>query len=321
MGEGVMSVTAISRVFWTNISDLTYKDKYGKMVNVGACTCKIVLLAIADNSNDYGENSWQSFDTLATKSSLEKRSVMRAVKALCDNKYLVVNGISEYGTNNYAINMGVLGQQPPRRRRGASDAESLANMESDVPDASASDSGAVASDSGATTSDVKSPEPYLTIPEPSLTRALSPKDYEQVNKKVDAMIENSRRASWSGREKMPEPIRELLDMYVELTGQTPTKGKLMDWMATASEWMEIGIIKNDLQKAYERSREGNGFAVVRPGSLTATAGAFAGERRVKGQPSKKIELPPGTEDWDYIIDDDGKMYKKHKITGEEVKGW
>ena len=165
-----MSVTGTSRVFWTNIPDLTYKNKFGKIVKVSACTCKMVLLAIADNSNDYCENSWQSFDTLATKSSLEKRSVMRAVKALCDNKYLIVNGISEYGTNNYALNVALLGEQPPRRRRGASDAESLVKMGSSDPDASTSDSEAIASDSRAITSDVKSPESSLTIIKPCITQ-------------------------------------------------------------------------------------------------------------------------------------------------------
>jgi hypothetical protein len=153
----------MSRVFWTNIPDLTYPDKNGKPVTVQASTCKIVLLAIADNANDYGENSWQSFDTLATKSSLQKRSVIRAVRALSENKYLVLDGISRYGTNNYTVNVGVLGQRPPRRGVGASDSTSLAK-------APGSDSEALPSDSEAQGSDVKSPYPSLTIPKPSTSK-------------------------------------------------------------------------------------------------------------------------------------------------------
>jgi len=157
-----MSVDTMSRVFWTDIPDLAYPDKKGKLVTVQASTCKIVLLAIADNANDYGENSWQSFDTLKTKTSLQKRSVIRAIRSLVENKYLMLDGISRFGTNNYTVNVAVLGQRPPRRGVFASDVESLAKP-AKTP---ASDSGAVASDSGAPGSDGESPDPSLSIPKP-----------------------------------------------------------------------------------------------------------------------------------------------------------
>lgn len=118
--------------------------------------------------------------------------------------------------------------------------------------------------------------------------ALSTKDFEVANKKVDAILENDRKAiekmaggSWVGRESLPEPIRELLDFYVKLTGQKPTKGMLMDWNATAGEWLEIGITTDDLREAYKKANpeKGTGFFVARPGSLTSVAGMIAGKRR------------------------------------------
>ena len=112
--------------------------------------------------------------------------------------------------------------------------------------------------------------------------------FDKANKTVDAILENERKMtnSWVGREKIPESIRALLDVYVELTGQTPSKGKLMDWLQTGNEWLELGITPIDLRKAYEKANppDGRGFAVVRPGSLTATAGAIAGERRKHATP-------------------------------------
>jgi hypothetical protein len=116
-----------------------------------------------------------------------------------------------------------------------------------------------------------------------ITRPLSKIDLDQCNAKIDAILKNERQAqnTWSGREKIPEPIRELLDVYVQITGQKPTKGQLMDWLSTGQEWMELEINAGDLRRAYARATpsDGRGFAVTRPGSLTTTAGAVAGERR------------------------------------------
>ena len=116
--------------------------------------------------------------------------------------------------------------------------------------------------------------------------ALSPKDLEQVNKKVDAILENEKKAasSWTGRESIPEPIRELLDVYVKVTGQKPTKGQLIDWLSSGGEWLELGAVTVDIENAYKKARpvKGDGFMVTRPGSLTTTIGMLVGERRTKG---------------------------------------
>ena len=83
---------------------------------------------------------------------------------------------------------------------------------------------------------------------------------------------------------MPEPIRDLLDVYVQITGQRPTKGALMDWLQTGQDWLEVGISGDDLRAAYHKAKPepGEGFMVARPGSLTKVAGMFAGERNRRG---------------------------------------
>ena len=109
---------------------------------------------------------------------------------------------------------------------------------------------------------------------------------DQCNAKIDAILENERQAqnSWAGREKIPEPIRELLDVYVHITGQKPTKGKLMDWLSTGQEWLELGASQEDIHAAYKKSKPDNGrntgFMVSRPGSLTNTIGMIVGERHI-----------------------------------------
>jgi hypothetical protein len=155
-----MSVTAMSRTFWTKFPELSYLDKKGSKVNIKNSTAKIVLLAIADNADDFGENSYQSFETLATKSSINRRSVIRVVRALISTDFLTVAGVSTYGTNNYTINLEKLGEPPKKRakkgRPKTSDSESLEQKSSDP--------GVKTSDSVTKNSDPTSPEPSFNPP-------------------------------------------------------------------------------------------------------------------------------------------------------------
>lgn len=135
---------------------------------------------------------------------------------------------------------------------------------------------------------------------------LSKENFEKANKKVDALLRQERTAqekqasgaSWPGRETMPEPIRNLLDVYVQLTGQRPAKKNLLDWLQTGGDWLEAGISADDLRAAYKKSKpdNGEGFMVSRPGSLTTVAGMFAGERRKQTDPQTGgrvlISTPP-----------------------------
>jgi len=179
-----MGVTVSSRVFWTDIPALSYKDKNGKDVNVGKSVAKFVLLAIADNADDFGENSWQSIDTISKKVSLDRRTVIRAIRSLVGAGFLSVAGVTRYGTNDYKINMGVLGEAPKKRARQGRPAGSDSG-------AITSDSGAETSDSGAITSGVVPPESSLNRSEPPLRGGLSEKQYDQANAKVTAMIDQS----------------------------------------------------------------------------------------------------------------------------------
>lgn len=111
-----MSVTVLSRVFWTEFRDLEYQQSK-KVVKVGKPVAKLVMLAIADNADDFGENSWQSFETISKKASVERRSVIRIVKGLIEAGYLSINGQSRYGTNDYKITLGKLGHAPTARDR------------------------------------------------------------------------------------------------------------------------------------------------------------------------------------------------------------
>jgi hypothetical protein len=137
---------------------------------------------------------------------------------------------------------------------------------------------------------ILSPEVYVNAPVNALKNedALSQENYDKANKFVDAVLTNERIAqekiaggAWSGRETIPEPIRDLLDVFVSITGQRPTKSKLMEWLATGSEWQEMSATVQDVRDALKiaRPEKGDGFLVNRPGSLTNTIAMVIGKRR------------------------------------------
>jgi hypothetical protein len=117
-------------------------------------------------------------------------------------------------------------------------------------------------------------------------RALSKEKIKEVTENTEARILAGMRgagSSWPGREKMPEPNRDLLDMFVKVSGIKPTKEQFMDWMKASNDWLEIGAHPQDISKAYDESRPNEkgfgGFACYRPGSLTGAVQKVVGERQ------------------------------------------
>ncbi len=189
-----MSVTAMSRTFWTEFPTLAYTDKKGKQITIKDTTAKIVLLAIADNADDFGENSYQSFETLAKKASVDRRSVMRVVRALVANGFLVVAGLSVYGTNNYSICLDKLGTPPAKRaktgRPKSGDSEALGLV--------VGDSEVKTDDSKAKSDDPVPPESSLSIPDSSIKEKImnilhqyawsvfpNPKEWERMKRRLE----------------------------------------------------------------------------------------------------------------------------------------
>lgn len=154
-----MSAIVEGRVFWTKFGKLTYKAKNGKTVSIKESTSKLVMLAVADSADDYGENSWNSFQTLADKTSIERRSVIRVARALIANDFLRIAGMTKYGTNNFSVNLSKLGMPP--KRRATAGRPKTSDSEADT-----SDSGANTGDSDAKTSDPESPYPSFNPPNP-----------------------------------------------------------------------------------------------------------------------------------------------------------
>ncbi|MCJ7443817.1 MAG: hypothetical protein MUO26_04690 [Methanotrichaceae archaeon] len=157
-----MSIAIMSKVFYTDIPNLSYTEpKKGDKLTVSATTAKFVLLAIADSADDFGENSYNGYERLGTKTSLQRRSVMRAIKALIANKYLVCSGTTDYGTKNFKIMLDKLGETPTTRSKIGK-----------PPTKDISDSRAYIGDSGADIGDSTSTDSSLSIPNHTLQETL-----------------------------------------------------------------------------------------------------------------------------------------------------
>ena len=152
-----MSVNVYNRVFWTDMPPLPYTTKGGKHQRVSPPIAKIVLLAIADSADDFGENSYNSYETISRKASITRRSAMRATKALIQNDYLRAKGLSKYGTINFSVIFDLLGDPPKGRAKAGRPSKKDAEFMDELDDSIAE-----TSDSEAETSDPESPYPSLT---------------------------------------------------------------------------------------------------------------------------------------------------------------
>lgn len=100
-----MSIKLMSAIFETEMRDLDY-IKDGEPRKAKASTVKLVLLALADHANDYGESSYPGYDHLALKTALSRQGLSDTIEALKFNGLLRVETRgSRLGTNDYTINI------------------------------------------------------------------------------------------------------------------------------------------------------------------------------------------------------------------------
>lgn len=104
---------------------------------------------------------------------------------------------------------------------------------------------------------------------------LSEKQIKQANQQVTDMIANSKKVKYPNRDKIPELYLHFADLYNELTGQEPTKRVIMDWFQTFEDWKTEGLQLDHIRAAWKyANRPEGGFPVGRPGALTNTAVAM-----------------------------------------------
>ena len=99
-----MSIKLMSAIFETEMRDLPY-TKDGKEHNAKASTVKLLLLALADHANDYGE-AFPGYTRLELKTSLSRQGISDTLEAMKQNGLLSIGDEpSRLGTNNYTINI------------------------------------------------------------------------------------------------------------------------------------------------------------------------------------------------------------------------
>lgn len=112
-------------------------------------------------------------------------------------------------------------------------------------------------------------------------------------RKVDAILDNEKKAlgSWQGREKMPEPLRDLGDAFVNVTGIKPQKKELVFWMGEFQDWLGMGVKPSDIQEAKAYSTE-HGYDIFGPSSMTKTLRMLIAKKATKPRPVYYNPPPP-----------------------------
>lgn len=248
-----MSIKLMSAIFETEFRDLPY-TKDGEEHKAKASTCKLLLLAIADHANDYGESAYPGYDRLEIKTALSRQGIADTLQALTQNGLLSISDKpSRLHTNNYTI---VLSSLPTLKNVIIDESSHLTNA------------------SQATLLERVKPldlNHQLTINKPSKDFSLSTQDLQEVNKKVDYILSQTK-DTWQGRELLRDNLLPLADWYNKATNQVMTKRVQKTWYKALQDWNDEGLTPEHLQIAFEAQSKWR--MVSDPNQLTKDACAI-----------------------------------------------
>jgi len=105
-----MSIRVMADIYGCRVGNLAYKDGV-----VTAPTVKNVLLALADHADDWGEGCYPSLTLLMLKTELSRPSIINALAALVEGKWISYKGVSSRGTSNYTINLSMVKEYAYKR--------------------------------------------------------------------------------------------------------------------------------------------------------------------------------------------------------------
>ena len=95
---------------------------------------------------------------------------------------------------------------------------------------------------------------------------------DMANRKVDAILAQEtaaqKRVNYPKREALPEPIRELIDAFVEITGIKPLAREVSGWLVVGQDWLTLGTTRKDISGAFEYAK--GKYSIMEPASLTKT---------------------------------------------------
>lgn len=252
-----MSIKIMSAIFEAEFHDLEYV-KDGETRKAKASTLKLVLLAIADHADDDG-NAYPGYSRLEIKTALSRQGLADTLDALKYNGLLAVDEKpSKTKTNIYTINVRSL---PALAREIPDLVKPLDSLENKH------ESSHLTSTSQATLLALVKPldlNHHLTITEPSL----SERSKKQANQKVDAILDNEKKAKGKGWTMLPEQFHPVARAFSEATSLPYTKKQAMDWLATFSDWMDAGYTPEMITTAVrDICAMPNPPAISRPGSI------------------------------------------------------
>jgi hypothetical protein len=202
-----------------------------------------------------------SLESIGKWIGVDKATVMRHAKVLCDNGYLKdltpdlrnrPHVYADTGKAGISIQLSGVAHSKAKKQTVADSNATVAECNVGVAESQLN----------------KVFKKEFKTPQVELTE----KEKEQAGAMVMAMVENAKKVKYQNRDKLPEPYLYFADLYNSLTQQAPTKRDLMDWMSTFEEWKQKELQAEHIRAAFEyATRKDGGFPVGRPGSLTATA--------------------------------------------------
>lgn len=262
---------------------------------------RLVLIAIADSTNEHGTCAWPSVKTLAAKANLSERSVQGALKELVKLGELKVEwNQGPYGSNWYTVLMRQAPAEsaPPQNVRPADSAGMDTGTESDTipqdPPQNLRPAESAPPQNSTETPAESAPKPSMNRP----TKKTSPSSGTRGTRIPDDFAMTPEMIAW-GQENYPQLdgqaiTAEFVDYWRGVPG---AKGVKIDWIAT---W------RNQVRRVAERQAAGQRASPgLRPSAMQqrideglerAERMRLLDEAEARGEhiPGFFSALPPGT---------------------------
>ena len=244
-----MSVKIMSMIFEAQIPDIEYV-KDGEKRKAKASTAKLLLLAIADHANDFGEASYPGYSRLERKTCLSRQGIADTVEALRQAGYISVDDKrSSYATNSYTVKLSMLVKPLDQSQR----VKPLDQQESSHLTQGSQATGLKTS----LNHQINHPDARSIL---QATKA--------ANKTIDGMIEAERKAAGKTHTQLPEVMQPYAEAFTAATKIKMTKREATDWLQTIQDWLDAGYQPHDVTRACQTILHDGRTAISRPGSIT-----------------------------------------------------
>lgn len=267
-----MSLKLMDAILANQIGDLEYGDNR----RAKGSTAKLLLLALANHANDYGQSSFPGYSKLEINTELSRQGIADTLEALKAHSYLAVSyRTSIFTTNEYLLNIWKFPEMLKEQQELESSGFTFESQATRLTESSHLTQSVKPLDSIKLIKEIKE----LKELKKETAGAVSEDEFVPKKKTVKTKEPTVKTKTKEAPAVCPPIYKPLYDMFVTLIGRSPTSNsEWAFWMYGTTKnnskgirhFLENKISPDSMSKAFAKLSK-DGITVSSPNSLFNTA--------------------------------------------------